>query len=183
MEAAALLTSDQFLSMPMEYDASGNRVRDELIGGEVILIPILDGWHDIIKNVIAHILTMHLLENEPLNLRAMVGTAFKISECDVFVADVSVIRRERLTGEGRITIGAPEIAIEVISETDTAYHVKSKISAYLESGSSAVWVVFPSNRSIEVHTPGDIRDIKGDQIINDPLLPGFSMPAHAAFSF
>jgi hypothetical protein len=36
MAATTLLTSDQFLAMPEEFDQHGNRIKDELIGGEVV---------------------------------------------------------------------------------------------------------------------------------------------------
>jgi hypothetical protein len=34
MAATTLLTSDQFLAMPEEFDQQGNRIKDELIGCE-----------------------------------------------------------------------------------------------------------------------------------------------------
>ena len=39
MAATTLLTSDQFLAMPEEFDQHGNRIKDELIGGEVVKMP------------------------------------------------------------------------------------------------------------------------------------------------
>ncbi len=36
MAATTLLTSDQFLALPEEFDQHGNRFKDELIGGEVV---------------------------------------------------------------------------------------------------------------------------------------------------
>ena len=39
MAATTLLTSDQFLALPEEFDQHGNRIKDELIGGEVVKMP------------------------------------------------------------------------------------------------------------------------------------------------
>ena len=39
MAATTLLTSDQFLALPEEFDQYGNRIKDELIGGEVVIMP------------------------------------------------------------------------------------------------------------------------------------------------
>jgi Uma2 family endonuclease len=71
--------------------------------------------------------------------------------------------------------------IEVVSPTDKATHLKSKVDTYLLHGSRTVWVVFPDARSVMVHTSDSVRELKADQKIEDPLLPGFSIPVSAFF--
>ena len=73
------------------------------------------------------------------------------------------------------------MAIEVVSPTDKATHLKSKVDTYLSSGSQTVWVVYPNARSVMVHTTDSVRELKADQEIDDPLLPGFSTPVSAFF--
>jgi Uma2 family endonuclease len=46
MPATALLTSEQYLALPDEFDKNGNRVKDELIGGEVVRMPPASRVHD-----------------------------------------------------------------------------------------------------------------------------------------
>ncbi len=88
---------------------------------------------------------------------------------------------QRLSTLERIFQGAPEIAIEVVSPTDTAKHLKRKVDVYLEGGSKSVWVVFPEARSVQVYTRESLCELKADQAITDPLLPGFSSPVAAFF--
>ena len=108
--------------------------------------------------------------------------AYQVSEFDAFTPDVSLIRRDRLLRKGeRILTGAPEIAVEVVSPTDTMVNVKAKIRTYLANGSRAVWVAYPDERLIEVHTSEGMREVKGDEAIGDPLLPGFSEPVSKFF--
>jgi len=38
MPATALLTSEQYLALPDEFDKNGNHVKEELIGGEVVRV-------------------------------------------------------------------------------------------------------------------------------------------------
>jgi len=88
-----------------------------------------------------------------------------------------------LTAQGsRIQRGAPDIAIEVVSPRDTAAHLKRKVDAYLQGGSKAVWVVFPDSGSVMVHTADSVRELKGNQRVEDPLLPGFSAPVSEFFA-
>jgi Uma2 family endonuclease len=77
--------------------------------------------------------------------------------------------------------GSPCLAIEVVSPSDTAKHLKRKVDAYLEAGSKSVWIVYPEARSVMIHTAGSVRELKADQPITDPLLPGFSTPVAAFF--
>jgi Uma2 family endonuclease len=55
------------------------------------------------------------------------------------------------------------------------------VDAYLEGGSKSVWVVFPEARSVQVYTRESLRELKADQSIEDPLLPGFSSPVAGFF--
>jgi Uma2 family endonuclease len=181
MPATALLTSEQYLALPDEFDKNGNHVKDELIGGEVVRMPPPSLVHDLIKNKINELLFVYLLSNQQLGLQCFVEMGTEVSKHDTFVPDVSVVSRKRLSAKDRILRGGPEIAIEVVSPTDKATQLKSKVDTYLAGGSQTVWVVFPDARSLMVHTANSIRELKADQKIEDPLLPGFSAPVSAFF--
>jgi len=174
MPATALLTSEQYLALPEEFDQKGNRIKDELIGGEIIKTPPPSRIHDLIKNRINKLLILYLNANPQIALETLVEIGAEVSKHDTFVPDVSVVRRDRLGGEDRILRGAPDLAIEVVSSRDTATHLKSKVDAYLRGGSTTVWVVYPDSRSVMVYSGDTARELKAGQSIEDPLLPGFS---------
>jgi len=181
MAATTLLTSDQFLALPEEFDQHGNRIKDELIGGEVVKMAFPSLPHDLIKNEINALLMQYLISNPQLGLKTLVEIGTHVSDYDAFMPDVSVVRRSRLFGETRVFQGAPDLAIEVVSPSDTAKHLERKVDAYLQSGAKSVWIVFPEARSVTVHTRESVRKLKADQSIDDPLLPGFSSPVSAFF--
>jgi Uma2 family endonuclease len=181
MPATALLTSEQYLALPDEFDQSGNRIKDELIGGEVIRMPPPSRVHDLTKNRINEALFVYLHAHSELGLRCLVEMGAELTKRDIFVPDVSVVSRQRLHAEGRIFRGAPELAIEVVSPTERATHLKHKIDGYLAAGSRSVWVVYPDSRSVMIHTSDSVRELKADQLIEDPLLPGFSVPVSTFF--
>jgi Uma2 family endonuclease len=181
MAATTFLTSDQFLAMPEEFDQLGNRIKDELIGGEVVKMAFPSLPHDLIKNQINSLLGIFLRTSPQLGLTSLVEIGTQATEQDALMPDVSVVTRTRLYGETRVLRGAPELAIEVVSPTDTAKHLKRKVDAYLEGGAKSVWIVYPEARSVMVHTSDSVRELKANQSIEDPLLPGFSSPISAFF--
>ncbi len=79
--------------------------------------------------------------------------------------------------------GAPDIAVEVVSPSDTAPEVERKVAEYLAAGSQRVWVVYPAGRSVAVHRAGgSVATYGGDDVITDEdLLPGFSLPLAEVF--
>jgi Uma2 family endonuclease len=181
MPAAAVLTSEQYLSLPDEFDQNGNRIKDELIAGEVVVVPPSFELHNVVRSRIFRVLAV-FLENAPSGLEVVAELAYVVSAHDTLIPDVSVVRSDRLNPrKQKYTPGGPEIAIEVVSPSDSATHLNEKIEAYLQGGSASVWVAFPQTRSVMVYTNDAVRELKRDQLIEDPLLPGFSVPVSRFF--
>jgi Uma2 family endonuclease len=181
MPTTALVTSEQYLALPDEFDQNGNRIKDELIGGEIVKMPPASQVHDLIKNQIHLILVEYLRANPSLGLRSLVEIGARISKHDTFVPDVSIVKRERRDPQARIFQGAPDLAIEVVSPADRAPRLQAKVEAYLANGSHSVWVVYPASRSVLIHTSQSVREFKADQSIEDSFLPGFSAPVSTFF--
>ena len=80
-------------------------------------------------------------------------------------------------------IGAPDIAVEVVSPSNTTAELERKVAEYLAAGSQRVWVAHPSIRSVTVHrADGATITYTGDNSITDEeLLPGFSLPLSEIF--
>ena len=175
------MTSAAFLARPDEFDQSGNRIKEELIGGEIVQMPLASKRHNTAKNWIGRILFRYLDANPGGGLTAQIEAGFVVTEGDTFAPDVAVFRTERLAEEGRLIKGAPEIAIEVVSPTDTVGGIRRKIKVYLANGTSSVWIFYEEG-SIAVHTATGVRELDGDRTLEDPLLPGFSVSASTFFN-
>jgi Uma2 family endonuclease len=165
----------------MQYDQWGNRIRDELIAGEIVVKPMPDIRHSIVQGEIGTRLIVFLDANPHLQLGCLFGLGTQIGELDAFAPDVCITNRNRLAEPVEFFQGALELAIEVISDTDTAQHMKRKVDVYLQRGSESVWIVFPEARSVQIYTRDSLRELKAEQVITDPLLPGFSSPVAAFF--
>jgi Uma2 family endonuclease len=182
MAATTLLTSDQFLALPEEFDQQGNPLHRELINGEVVPMPHAATRHDVIRGNVLDVLIVYLSANRGLALRALPDTEFVVGSNDTFIPDCCIIAANRLIAdEHKYIQGAPELAIEVVSPSESAAYLRIKTEAYLANGSRSVWIIFPEVRSVMVYTRESVYELKGDQSITDPLLPGFSSPVAAFF--
>jgi Uma2 family endonuclease len=75
------------------------------------------------------------------------------------------------------------VVIEVISETDRAGAVAEKVQDYLAGGGRRVWCVYPDQRAVHIHdADGPTRVVRGDENLEDDLLPGFFPPLNRIFA-
>ncbi len=77
----------------------------------------------------------------------------------------------------------PDLAIEVISKSNSAYEVLEKIHEYFAAGVSRVWVVYPNQAEVYLYaSPTQIQVLKiGQELDGGDLLPGFHLPVAALF--
>ena len=77
----------------------------------------------------------------------------------------------------------PDLAIEVISESNSAFAVQRKTHEYFDAGVSRVWVIYPEQAEIYVYSSAtDILIFGiGQEIDGGDLLPGLRLPVAALF--
>jgi len=70
---------------------------------------------------------------------------------------------------------APDLAVEVVSWSESAADVQEKVRDYLHAGTALMWIVYPRSRQVVVHTAdGVARTLSGDDaLLSDDVLPGF----------
>lgn len=100
--------------------------------------------------------------------------------------DVSFVVRERLPANLRVKADfAPDLAVEIVSESDIIYELEAKIAQYLQSGVKLVWIIYPVRRLVEVYQPetGLIPEIKSgtDELDGLDVISGFKLPVNALF--
>ena len=95
--------------------------------------------------------------------------------------DVSFVSTARLSQPelaGMLYNGAPDLAVEILSDSNTPAEIARKITEYLNAGGKAVWVIDIDARIITVHTtdapPLILTD--ADTINGADYLPGFTCP-------
>jgi Uma2 family endonuclease len=116
-------------------------------------------------------------------------TGFKIeSNPDtVLDPDVAFVRQERVLQMGqteRFWPGAPDLAVEVLSPSDTVYEVDEKVAAWLAAATPLIWVLNPKQRTIHVHRPGaSVRVVlESDLLDGQEIIPGFHTSVSEIFA-
>ena len=138
--------------------------------------------HEVVKGCILEALIPCVLGDRQHGLTMRENMAYAVTGNNTLVPAVSVFQRNRLNSrKQKCLAGAPDLAIEVVSPTELEVDLRRKIDVYLDGGSKSVWVVYPEARSVMIYTRDAVREVRGDQIIEDPLLPGFSTPVATFF--
>ena len=77
----------------------------------------------------------------------------------------------------------PDLAIEIVSPSNTADHVQEKIHEYFDAGVSRVWVVYRRQKEVYVYaSPTQIQVLQlGQELDGGELVPGFRLPLTALF--
>ena len=70
------------------------------------------------------------------------------------------------------------LAVEVVSRTDSVDYLVDKVADYFHAGVERVWVVFPSQEQVYVYdSPTSVRVLtRTDDLSGDPILPNFRLP-------
>jgi Uma2 family endonuclease len=171
-----LVTVREFLDMP---ESEG--FIEELIGGEVISMPVAGQPHEVTKSNLVRLLVPWLAQH--LALRVFIETAYQLDDQTCLIPDISLLASARIVpGNSGMFQKPPELAIEVVS-SEKAAHLETKVELYLAHGARSVWVAYPQRRVVRVFDPaGGAKRFERDQPLTDPtVLPGFSIPTSAIF--
>lgn len=181
-EATALLTADDLLRMP------DDGWRYELRQGELIRMSPTSGPHGRIGMRLASRLAVHVDEHG-LGVVYMAETGFRLSDSPdtVRAPDIAFVRAERIPPEGEpegFWPGAPDLAVEVTSPSDTADEIAEKVGEYLAAGCRLVVVMYLRRRQIGLYRPdGSARFVSiGDTLDLREVVPGFACPVSELFA-
>jgi Uma2 family endonuclease len=165
-------------------------VRRELVNGEVIEMPPVGGTHGRTSIRIGRRLDEHVeRQADGEVVGGDVGFILQLANDPerVRAPDVAFVSRERLP-EGRLPekfiIGAPDLAVEILSPSDNPVEVQQKVRDYLEAGSRLVWIVAPAARTVTVYRPdGSARLLREHETLEgEDVLPGLSIPLAEVFA-
>jgi Uma2 family endonuclease len=79
---------------------------------------------------------------------------------------------------------APELAVEVLSKSNTKGEITRKRRDYYLAGVRELWIIDPKTQTAEVYTaPDEKRHLGANESLNGgDLLPGFSLPLKKLFA-
>ncbi|SRR5260221_2828172 len=113
---------------------------------------------------------------------------YELSPTTVLAPDVGFIAKARITSlPERYFPGAPDLAIEVVSSTDSVKATQRKAAKYLAFGTRLVWIFYPAERAVDACTaiPDGgmiIHEIDIDGMLDGgDILPGFKVAVRDVF--
>lgn len=77
----------------------------------------------------------------------------------------------------------PDLAVEVLSASNTTKEMSDKLADYFESGVRLVWYIDPPRRTVQVFTaPDDFQILsENDTLMGGDILPGFELSLREFF--
>lgn len=99
--------------------------------------------------------------------------------------DVAYVTPEQLAAtapDQRVFEGAPALAVEILSGSETHTGIVERIATYL-SARAMVWLVDPDFRTVTIHRAGRPPELLNEtqELDGAPLLPGFSAAVRSFF--
>ncbi len=158
----------------------------ELIDGT--LVEKAMGWQE--SQLAVWIAT--LLNNyvQPKNLGMVLGSdgMFRLQPQQIRIPDVAFISKQRYAGRtlqpGAFWELGCDLAVEVLSPSNTRREMERKLNDYFAAGVSVAWLVDPKAREVAVYSsPAQATTLRGDDVLEGgAVLPGFAVPVAQLFA-
>lgn len=176
------MTADELLSM------RDDRFRYELVRGELKTMSPAGKRHGrITQNFALHL--AQFVKERNLGVVYAAETGFRLSSNPdtVRAPDVAFVARAREEKVGDLEgffPGAPDLAVEVLSPTDTYTEVEEKALAWLDGGARMVVVVDPRKNTLTVYrSRSEITVLRDDEALTGgDVVPGWSLPVRDVFA-
>ena len=171
-----MMTFEEFERLPDEPN------KLELIDGELIRMPPAYAGHGKISQALNALLERILRKLHRRGFANDLGVVFKemgyLIGSNWVTPDVSITHAGQ--PEGNYFEGAPALAVEVISKSNTAEMMQRKVELYLENGGREVWVFYPRTESVSVRRGKSSIEVEG--MLTSKLLPGVSIDISKVFA-
>lgn len=177
--APKLVTVEQFWKL-------GSDFHGELLYGEVIEMSPAGMDHGGVANRLAAYLTLHIDEQDAgVVFAAETGFVLARGPDVVMAPDVAWVSKARAVAgyTKKFFEGPPDLAVEVMSPSDTRRAALDKVNRWLAHGTRVVWLADPETQTVTVHRVGKKAErFTAEQVLKcEKELPGFRLPLKKVF--
>lgn len=176
------MTADQLAAMP------DDGCLYELVRGELFTMAPAFEDHGAYEGEASYHLK-HFARQRNLGRVYWSDTGFRLERDPdtVRAPDISFVRRDRLRPIDEANSffpGAPDLAVEIASPSQSVGELTQKVGDYLRAGSALVWVYYPSTgHCLVFRADGSVVDLgPQDTISGEDVLPGFAMTVAELFA-
>ena len=173
-------TDEEFMALPEDG-------RYELVNGELVNMGNSGMEHGEIGSFLGGSLSLYVRSHK-LGAVCDSSTAFAMKTGNKRSPDVSFIAKERLQGVKRLPKGyfqgSPDLAVEILSPSNTVEEIHDKIVEFFDNGTRLVWVIHPDEQYVLVyHSPSpDLLLRLEDLLDGEKVVPGFSLAVAELFA-
>lgn len=161
-------------------------VRWRLINGELFMMSPAGGRHGMICSNITLLLHLYAKSSKKgVSFGAETGYVLTRDPDTLLAPDASFITADRADAiTDKFFDGPPDLAVEVISPSQTVPNATEKAEQWLDLGAQVVWLVWPRTKTVTEYLPKtDSRDYKvGESITGISFMPGFECPIEEVFA-
>jgi len=184
------MTNEQYMAMTDDgkryelHDGVLVEKRYEVIDGVEMASPTV--MHNWIVSMLLHFLMLHVF-SQKLGYVFGDNLDYILNEGVMLKPDVSFVAAGRLTTFPTYLREAPDLAVEVLSPSNTASEMNYEINTYLQYGSRLVWIIDPEKRIVVVYRKGEGSSIVSIYLTADETLTGgdvltdFRLPLNELF--
>lgn len=157
----------------------------ELVDGTLVEKPM--GYEESAIAVEIAVLLRNFVKPRKLGLVTGADGMMKILTRRIRIPDVAFVSYARLP-DGKVPDRpvpelAPDLAVEVLSDSNTRREMTNKLQEYFTAGARLVWYVDPKTRTVDVYTGPDAstRLSENEQLTGGQVLPEFTVAVSAIF--
>jgi Uma2 family endonuclease len=168
--APKTVTYEEWIRMPEVEDG-----REEVVNGEIVFMPPARRLHAaVIQNLVLS-LGSSLDRKEYEIAASSFGIVIRRQPLQCRNPDIAVFLKKRIVDIDGYYHSAPELAVEILSPTETRKLTESKLRDYEGIGVPEVWIVSPEARTVEVLALRDGR-LQTDKIAGGGELRSIALP-------
>lgn len=170
----------------LEQEARHPTEKYYLIDGELCIKMAPNQRHSEVASLITHYLTGFVLQHRLGRVTVECGYHPPGDRRCVLLPDVAFEGLPRAAQSSRSTYVPymPDLAVEIISPSQSWAQTRRKAKRYLRHGTALVWLIDPQSLTVEVWRRGSERRevIESDgELSGGDILPGFRLPLRKIF--
>ena len=174
-------TDDELLQLGANTDT-----KYELWDGKVIAMPPAGAEHGHIIMSLGAALVAHVQKHK-LGRVYDGQTGFRLGLDFCFEPDLAFVSTARhkliLPDKDKLFHAAPDLAVEVLSPSDSITKTEEKLGLYLSHGARLAWMIDPKTKTARIYrSSGETELLRRDRILTgNSVLPGFRISLRRLF--
>ncbi len=173
----------------LAHDPENENIHFELIDGELFQMAPPGLQHGNLAVEIAFHIRAYVKTHDAGLVTVETGYHPSDTRATVLSPDVAFLSAARIpqSDPEKYVPAMPDLAVEIMSPSDSLRQIRRKAAIYLANGTSLVWLVMPKEVGVDVCRPSEDAGLRidfvgrDDKLYGEHVLPGFEMELKLLF--